>query len=52
MQDLAAITMLAVAVAYIGWRYLRRRKSATCCGKPECPATREMLERMKRGTKN
>jgi hypothetical protein len=50
VQEFAAITFLAFAVTYIGWRYLRKRASGTCCGKAECPATREMIERMRRGT--
>jgi len=50
MQDLAAVTFLAFAVTYIGWRYLRKRRGGNCCGEAECPATREMIERMRRGT--
>ena len=51
MQDLAAITMLAFAVTYIGWRYLRKRASGNCCGESECPAAREMVDRIKRGSR-
>ena len=42
--------MLAFAVTYIGWRYLRKRGSGNCCGEAECPAAQEMVDRIKRGT--
>ena len=49
VQDIGAITLVALAVAYLAWRYLSRRTSGNCCGEKECPAAREMVEKFQRG---
>ncbi|MHC4449572.1 MAG: hypothetical protein ACYS0E_05425 [Planctomycetota bacterium] len=51
MQDFAALTLVALAVGYLGWRYLSRRATGNCCGEKECPAAREMVEKLQRGTR-
>lgn len=51
MQEIGAITLVALAVAYLAWRYLSRRAAGNCCGEKECPAAREMVEKFQRGTR-
>ena len=42
MQEIGAVVVLALALAYLGWRIWRRR-GANCCGEAECPAAKQML---------
>ncbi len=32
--------------AYLGWRLVRRRLAATCCGEKECPAAKAVAQRL------
>ena len=47
-QEVLAFGLGALALAYLAWRGLRRRASGNCCGEPECPAAKQMVERVKR----
>ncbi|MDF1702045.1 MAG: hypothetical protein P1V36_12885 [Planctomycetota bacterium] len=38
-QELAVLGLGLLAGAYVGWRFLVRRRAATCCGARQCPAT-------------
>ena len=46
MQDLIAITLVAFASIFLGWRYLMKRKASTCCGEDVCPAMKRSVERL------
>ena len=49
MQTYGALVLLAFAVAYLGWRYAKRRAIGNCCGAKKCPAATGMVEKMERG---
>ena len=51
MQDIGAFALVALAVAYLAWRYLSHRANGNCCGEKECPAAREMVEKFQRETR-
>ena len=38
-QELAVLGLGLLAGAYVGWRFLVRRRASTCCGARQCPAT-------------
>jgi hypothetical protein len=48
MQESFAFLLLAAAVGYLAWRFLRRRGAGNCCGEKECPAAREMARKLER----
>lgn len=48
IQEIATYVVVALAVAWLASRWLRRRTSGNCCGEPECPAARGMVEKIKR----
>ena len=48
MQEYGAYVLIALAAGYLVWRFLRRRASGNCCGEKECPAAREMVDRLRR----
>ena len=50
MQEWGALGLLALAVCFLVWRYASRRASGNCCGKKECPAAREMVDKINRHT--
>ena len=50
VQDYLAFILVGVAAAYLAWRYLRRRGSGNCCGEPECPAAKNMVRNIRRGS--
>ncbi len=42
------VAAIGVATAvYLGWRLVRRRLAATCCGEKECPAAKALAERLR-----
>jgi hypothetical protein len=41
-----AITLVAFAVTYLGWRYLKQRRASTCCGEDVCPAMKQTVDRL------
>ena len=47
-QEWSVVAIGAATVAYLGWRLLRRRLAATCCGERECPAAKAVVERLGR----
>jgi hypothetical protein len=49
MQQFGALAIVALAVAYLLWRFLAGRATGNCCGEKECPAAREMVEKLRRG---
>ena len=47
-QEIVAFGLGAAALTYLAWRWFRRRATGNCCGEPECPAAKQMVERVKR----
>jgi hypothetical protein len=45
MQELGAALVLAAALGYLAWRAVKRRGN-NCCGEKECPAAKQMVERL------
>ncbi|MDJ0975465.1 MAG: hypothetical protein QNJ98_13455 [Planctomycetota bacterium] len=45
-QEIIAFGIGLAALAYIGWRWVVRRRAATCCGETECPAAKRMVEKL------
>ena len=50
MQEIGALLVLAIALGYLLVRTLKRRGN-NCCGEKECPAAKQMVERMIAGSK-
>jgi hypothetical protein len=48
VQDIGAFVLVGLAVAYLVWRSMRRRATGNCCGEKECPAAREMVDKLNR----
>lgn len=48
MQEIATFLLGALALGYLVYRRRRRRASKNCCGEPNCPATKGMVERIER----
>jgi len=40
IQQSAAYALVALALGWLIWRYLKRRATGNCCGEPECPAAK------------
>ena len=52
IQQIAAYALVALAAAWLVYRYAKRRATGNCCGEPECPAAkataRKILDAAKR----
>lgn len=49
MQEFGAALVLAIALGYLVRRIVKRRGN-NCCGEKECPAAKEMVDKMLAGT--
>ena len=50
-QEIATFAVGGLALAWLAWRWLRRRRAGGngCgCGERECPATRQMVEKIEK----
>jgi len=45
-QEIAVLVIGLATVSYIVVRMLRRRRRGTCCGEKECPAAKQILDRI------
>lgn len=45
-QEWIVAAIGAATAAYLGWRLVRRRLAATCCGETECPAAKAVADRL------
>jgi len=48
VQEIAVSLIIAAAVGWLAWRWLRRRAAGNCCGETECPAAKQTLRRLER----
>ncbi len=48
MQEIAVFVVGAIALGYLVMRYARKRATGNCCGEKECPAAREMVDKIER----
>ena len=46
IQQIAAYALVALAAAWLVWRYVRRRATGNCCGEAECPAAKAAARRI------
>ena len=46
-QEMIAFGLGALAFGYLLLRYLRRRASGNCCGEKECPASGNIVDKIK-----
>ena len=46
-QEIVAFSIGALALGYMLFRYLRRRASGNCCGEKECPASGNIVDKIK-----
>lgn len=44
MQDVLALALVALALAWLVGRTVVRRRRATCCGAKQCPAATRMVD--------
>lgn len=45
-QEIAAFGIGLAALAYIGWRWVVRRRASTCCGEKQCPAAKRIVDKL------
>ena len=46
-QQIVAFGIGALALGYLLWRNLRRRASGNCCGEKQCPASGNIVDKIK-----
>ncbi|MFI5402042.1 MAG: hypothetical protein ACHQ1G_03825 [Planctomycetota bacterium] len=46
IQQIVALALVALAVAWLLCRYLKRRATGNCCGEAECPAAKATAQRI------
>jgi hypothetical protein len=45
-QEVIAAALGVAALAYLVVRWRRRRATGNCCGEPECPAAKQVVDRL------
>ncbi len=48
-QEWTVLVIGLATGAYLVLRTVRRRRRGTCCGEKECPAAKQILDRIDRG---
>jgi hypothetical protein len=51
IQEILAYLIVGLAVLWLVVRYRRRRATGNCCGEPECPAARSMVDLIRHKSK-
>jgi hypothetical protein len=46
IQQVAAYALVALAAAWLLWRYAKRRATGNCCGEAECPAAKATARKL------